>query len=130
MSIKSYGRKSKIGRKRWVFFLEILMGHPTVLGAFTRFWCPLVPSNASRKFSRRRDIMEWVLEMFSRSRTTRRIKNQSHTMSQSNVMGAKVKSVGTCSKTVGVSLGNSDGASYCFWSNYAFLVTIDTFKCI
>ena len=77
-----------------MFLLGILLGHPTVLGTYTRFWCPLVPSNASRKFSRRRDIMEWVFEMFSRSRATRRIKNQSHTMSQSKVMGAKVKSVG------------------------------------
>ena len=38
-------------------------------------------------------------------------------------MGAKLKSVGTYSKTVGVSLGNSDGTSHCFGSNYAFLVT-------
>ena len=38
-------------------------------------------------------------------------------------MDAKVKSVGIYSKTVGVSLGNSDGASHCFGSNYAFLVT-------
>ena len=106
------------------------MGHPTVLGIFTRFWCPLVPSNASRKFSRGRDIMEWVLEMFSRSRATRRIKNQSYTMSHSKVMDAKVKSVGTYSKTVGVSLGNSVGASHCFGSIYAFLVTIGTFKCL
>ena len=39
-------------------------------------------------------------------------------------MDAKLKSVTqNYSKTVGISLGNSDGASHCFGSNYAFLVT-------
>ena len=36
-------------------------------------------------------------------------------MSQSKVMDANVKSVGIYSKTVGISLGNSDGASHCLW---------------
>ena len=59
-------------------------------------------------------VCNGVLEIFYKSRATRRIKNQSHTMSQSKVMGEKVKSVRTYWKTVGFSLGNSNGAFRCF----------------
>ena len=49
-------------------------------------------------------------------------------MSQSKVMDGKVKSVGTYSKTVGVSFGNSDQKSTVFGTSTRFLVTIGAFK--